>query len=75
MNLSAPSPLDAHHVLDKPECDRLALNDWFLHHARQAQDSGSARPFVVCDGDRIAGFFSLIWATSTHSKRPCRRPS
>jgi GNAT superfamily N-acetyltransferase len=35
------------------------LNDWLLRHARQAQGSGSAKTFVVADGDRVAGYFSL----------------
>ena len=35
------------------------MNDWLLRHARQAQGSGSAKTFVVADGDRVAGYFSL----------------
>jgi GNAT superfamily N-acetyltransferase len=41
------------------DCGKPALNDWLLRHARQAQTSGSARTFVVTDGDRVAGYFSL----------------
>ena len=59
MNLSAPQPLDAHHRLEDFDCGKPALTDWLLRHARQAQGSGSARTFVVCDGDRVAGYFSL----------------
>lgn len=59
MSLSAPLPLDANHLLEGFDCGRPALNDWLLRYARQAQGSGSARTFVVCDGDRVAGYFSL----------------
>lgn len=59
MNLSAPQPLDARHRLEEFDCGKPALTDWLLRHARQAQGSGSARTFVVCDGDRVAGYFSL----------------
>ena len=59
MTLSAPQPLDASHRLGEFECGRPALNEWLLRHARQAQSSGSARTFVVSDGERIAGYFSL----------------
>jgi len=59
MSLSAPQPLDTHHRLEEFDCGKPALTDWLLRHARQAQGSGSARTFVVCDGDRIAGYFSL----------------
>jgi GNAT superfamily N-acetyltransferase len=41
------------------DCAKPALNEWLLRHARQAQTSGSARTFVVTDGDRVAGYFSL----------------
>ena len=59
MTLRAPEPLAAAHRLEGFDCGRPALNDWLLRHARQAQGSGSAKTFVVADGDRVAGYFSL----------------
>ncbi|MBU0500982.1 MAG: GNAT family N-acetyltransferase [Gammaproteobacteria bacterium] len=59
MSLSAPQPLDAHHRLEEFDCGKPTLTDWLLRYARQAQGSGSARTFVVCDGDRVVGYFSL----------------
>ncbi|MBP9219195.1 MAG: GNAT family N-acetyltransferase [Sterolibacterium sp.] len=59
MSLSAPQPLDAHHRPEEFDCGKPALTDWLLRHARQAQGSGSARTFVVCDGERVTGYFSL----------------
>lgn len=59
MSLSAPQPLDARHRLEEFDCGKPALTEWLLRHARQAQGGGSARTFVVCDGDRVAGYFSL----------------
>jgi len=59
MSLSAPQPLDASHRLEEFDCGKPALTDWLLRHARQAQSSGSARTFVVCDEERVAGYFSL----------------
>ncbi len=59
MSLSAPQSLDARHRLEKFDCGKPALTEWLLRHARQAQGSGSARTFVVCDGDRVAGYYSL----------------
>ena len=48
------------HRLEGFDCGKPALNDWLLRHARQAQGSGSAKTFVVADGDdRVAGYFSL----------------
>jgi GNAT superfamily N-acetyltransferase len=54
-----PEPLAVHHRLEGFDCGKPTLNHWLLHHARQAQTSGSARTFVVADETRVAGFFSL----------------
>lgn len=59
MTLRRPEPLGAHHRLDGFNCGKPALNDWLLRHARQAQNSGSAKTFVAADDDRVAGYFSL----------------
>jgi len=59
VSLSAPQPLGASHRLEEFDCGKPTLNDWLLRHARQAQSSGSARTFVVCDEGRVAGYFSL----------------
>jgi len=59
MNLAAPQPLGTSHRLENFDCGKPALTDWLLHHARQAQGSGSARTFVACDQDRVAAYYSL----------------
>ena len=41
------------------DCGKPELNDWLVRHARQAQAVGSAKSYVVVEGDRIAGYFSL----------------
>lgn len=57
--MQAPSPLNQAHELDGFDCGQASLNLWLQHHARQAQGSGSARTFVVTDGQRVVGYFSL----------------
>lgn len=59
MSFSAPRPLDASHHLEGFDCGKPALTDWLLRYARQAHGSGSARTFISCDGERIAGYYSL----------------
>jgi predicted N-acetyltransferase YhbS len=59
VTLRAPEPLAAQHRLEGFDCGKPALNDWLLRHARQAQGSSSAKTFVVADGARVAGYFSL----------------
>ncbi|MBT9589602.1 MAG: GNAT family N-acetyltransferase [Thiobacillus sp.] len=59
MSMRGPVSLGAQHQLESFDCGKPALNAWLVHHARQAQGSGSAKTFVVADDDRVAGFFSL----------------
>ncbi len=59
MTLSAPRALDSNHGVDNFRCGNPNLDQWLQRHARQAEGSGSAKTFVVCDGDRLAGYFSL----------------
>lgn len=59
MALSAPQALDADHGLEGFDCGKPSLNEWLLRHARQAQASGSAKTYVVSDGGRVAGYYSL----------------
>jgi Predicted acetyltransferase len=55
-----PEPLAVQHRLEGFDCGKLTLNHWLIHHARQAQTSGSARTFVVADQEnRVAAYFSL----------------
>ncbi len=55
----APQALEARHLLEGFDCGNPGLNDWLIRHARQAQSSGSAKTYVVVEGDRVAGYFSL----------------
>ena len=59
MTPGGPEPLDARHQLDDFDCGKPALNAWLARHARQAQASGSAKTFIVSQGDRVAGYYSL----------------
>lgn len=59
LNLAAPAPLAADHLLDGFDCGKASLDAWLTHHAWTAQASGSAKTFVVADGPRVVGYFSL----------------
>ena len=59
MAYGAPQALDGSHRLNSFDCGKPGLNDWLTHHAMQAQASGSAKSYVIAEGDRTAGYFSL----------------
>ena len=41
------------------DCGKPALDIWLTRHARQALGSGSAKTFIVCDGEHVVGYYSL----------------
>jgi GNAT superfamily N-acetyltransferase len=57
--LQAPQALRPEHATLEFDCDKLALNDWLIHRALQAQQHGVAKTFVVCAQQRVAAYFSL----------------
>ena len=59
MSLRGPEPLGSQHSFEGFDCGKPALNDWLIHHARQAQGAGSCKTFVATDDDRLVGYFSL----------------
>lgn len=59
MSFLAPQALGSSHRLEEFDCGKTALTEWLLHHARQAQGSGSARTFVICHQDRVVAYYSL----------------
>lgn len=59
MLLSAPEALNRGHFLESFDCGKPVMNEWLLRHALQAQNSGSARTFVVAEDDRVVGYYSL----------------
>ena len=66
---SAPPPVAAGHRIEVFDCGNPAFTDWLVRYARPAPGGGSAKTFLVCAGDRVAGYFSLTfcraWIFST----------
>lgn len=56
---AAPVPLSADHNCNDFDCGNPALNEWLRRHALQNQRANAARTFVVCRGNRVAGYYSL----------------
>lgn len=59
MNLRLPEALGAGYDLEAFDCGNAALNEWLIRHSRQAQTSGSAKTFVIADGEQAVGYYSL----------------
>ena len=59
-----PETLADHHLLEGFACGVSSLDHWLLEYARQAGAGGSARTYVVVDGekDRVVGYQALAAA-------------
>jgi GNAT superfamily N-acetyltransferase len=72
MSLRAPEPLHGGHPIDAFDSGRPALDTWLMRHARQAQASGSAKTFIVGDGEHVAGYYSLTVGQVDTTEAPLR---
>ncbi len=41
------------------DCGNDALNDWLINRALKNQSSGASRTFVICQDDRVVGYYAL----------------
>jgi GNAT superfamily N-acetyltransferase len=56
--LQPPAPISAAHDLTAFDCGNEDLNDWLKRRAL-ASEGRSARTTVLCDGQRVAGYYCL----------------
>jgi predicted N-acetyltransferase YhbS len=64
--------LDEHHDTTGFRSGREALDSWLWRHALAAQQMDSARTFVLLDGDRLVGYFSLTMGAVRRVDAPAR---
>jgi predicted N-acetyltransferase YhbS len=59
VTLQRPEPLQSHHDLAPFQCGVPSLDDWLRRRARGNQASGASRTFVVCESNRVVGYYAL----------------
>jgi GNAT superfamily N-acetyltransferase len=57
--MTPPAPLASHHEFESFHCGEDALDDWLRRRAHANQASGASRTYVVCDGNRVIGYYAL----------------
>ena len=72
MPLSGPAPLAEHHELDEFNSGEASLDDWLKKRARANHAGGASRVFVTCEGNRVAGYYSLSSSSVVHEIVPGR---
>lgn len=56
---SAPELLAIHHRAEEFTSGVPALDDWLRRRALANQSSGASRTFVVCEADKVLGYYAL----------------
>ena len=70
--MTAPEPIDERHDVSRFKSGAESLDAWLRRKARLNEARGGARTYVVCDGDRVIGFYSLA-ASSVERRRVSSR--
>lgn len=68
--LSAPQPLSDEHQLADFDSGEPSLDDWLRRRAAKNQANGSSRTYVVCEGDRVVGYYCLAAGAVGHAEAP-----
>ena len=56
------------HILDCFDCGKEELNRFLLRHALSNQRAGSEQTYVLAQGLKVAGFYSLAAGAVTHEE-------
>jgi len=62
----APVPLRRGHKVAKFDCGNSQLNEYLRHFAWTNQQSGAARTYVACRGQRVVGYYTLAFGGIEH---------
>jgi GNAT superfamily N-acetyltransferase len=74
LQLSAPIPLAAAHILDDFACGQASLDEWLKRRALTKQLSGASRTFVVTDQEgRVYGYQAMAAGAVSHQAATSRR--
>lgn len=69
-HLASPTLLSVHHELDSFDSGEFSLNEWLRKRALKNQISGASRCFVICNHNKIIGYYSLSAGAINHESAP-----
>jgi GNAT superfamily N-acetyltransferase len=70
--IGPPEKLSADHDLSAFDSGEPVLDDWLRRRARQNEESGASRTYVVCVGKRVGGYYTLAVGAIAHAEAPGR---
>jgi GNAT superfamily N-acetyltransferase len=59
MKLTAPMPLNQHHLTEGFSCGVDSLDQWLKRRSLKNQTQGTSRTYVVCSGSRVVAYYAL----------------
>jgi GNAT superfamily N-acetyltransferase len=62
-----PVKLTSEHDLSSFDSGEPALDDWLRRRALQNEAGGASRTYVICDGRRVVGYYSLAVGGVSHA--------
>ena len=70
--IDAPEPLADRHDVSRFRSGVPGLDAWLQGKARLNEARGGARTYVACEGERVAGFYSLAASAVERRRVPSR---
>ena len=70
LHLTAPTPISDKHELDHFDSSAPSLDEWLKKRALKNQASGASRCFVICNGKKVIGYYTLSAGAISHETAP-----
>ncbi|MGR8998234.1 MAG: GNAT family N-acetyltransferase [Gammaproteobacteria bacterium] len=70
LRLSAPTPITPQHDVSGFNCGDPSLDHWLKKRALKNQSSGASRCFVVCNDNKVVGYYCLSAGAISHESSP-----
>ena len=70
--ISAPQALNVDHDISQFDSGVSDLDDWLRGVARLNELTGGSRTYVICEGNRVIGFYSLATSSVEKERLPSR---
>lgn len=70
LNLLQPTPISADYELDDFDSGEQPLDEWLKKRALKNQASGGSRCFILCNGKKVIGYYSLSAGAISHQSAP-----
>lgn len=68
--INAPEPITVSHLTESFICGIPVLDEWLKRRALLNEISGASRTFVVCQDERVVGYYALATGSVEHRDAP-----